>query len=218
MLPALYSLPLLSTSQPFHFYSCPKCFRAGRIVTVNTHLVLSNYQRGRVGENWSAGTRYSKQSLPVPCVLSNYEAQEIAGFCMSNKKTENRWNQKRVCKETLTFIFTNALQLHLISAFHFIFNLFSKTVLDKVDPFSMCRVTSSQEAVFQRKKKHIRHFPCRFLCSYLLHSIVFNPSLCLCFSLSCQPLCHCIVFAILDLYSDVQCPWVLRRNRYINSV
>lgn len=48
---------------------------------------------------------------------------------MSYKKSKNSWNQKGVCKETPTISFNNALQLHLISTFDFVFDLFQHTSL-----------------------------------------------------------------------------------------
>lgn len=43
---------------------------------------------------------------------------------MSYKKTENSWSQKGAGKERLTISFNNALQLHLISTFRFVYDLF----------------------------------------------------------------------------------------------
>lgn len=53
----------------FRFYSCPKCFRAGRIVTANTHLLLSNYQRGQSGRGIDLPARgtVNKASLSHVC-------------------------------------------------------------------------------------------------------------------------------------------------------
>lgn len=53
----------------FRFYSCPKCFGAGRIVTANTHLLLSNYQRGQSGRGIDLPARgtVNKASLSHVC-------------------------------------------------------------------------------------------------------------------------------------------------------
>lgn len=51
--------------------------------------------------NWSAGTRYSKQNLPVPCVLSNYEVQEVAGFSWAIKRLKTAGTKKVFAKKHL---------------------------------------------------------------------------------------------------------------------
>lgn len=100
MLLAFYFLPLPSTSQPFHFYSCLKCFRVGRIVTVNTSSAQQLSKGPEWERNWSAGLRYSKQSLPVPCVQSNYEVQEVAGFAWAIKRLKAVETKKVFAKKT----------------------------------------------------------------------------------------------------------------------
>lgn len=88
---------------PFRFYSRPKSFSAGRIVTVNTHFSAQQLPEGSGRErNWSAGLQYSKQSLPVPCVLSNYEVQEVAGFASAIKRLK-KGLERQMCFQRNTY-------------------------------------------------------------------------------------------------------------------
>lgn len=143
-------------------------------------------------------------------------------------------------KETLTISFNNAVHLHLISSFHFVFDCFQCKCL------IITYVIWGGSAVFTRsdicsckkgfQRKTFKHFPCCFLFRCSPHSVVFSMSLfvsalslCLSLSLSiCHVhlLCYSIVFcppeesihATLDLNSDMQCPWAAGRDGYMNSI
>lgn len=110
---------------------------------------------------------------------------------MSYKKTKNSRSQKGAGKETLTISLNNALQLHLISAFHSVFDLFRYVSLI----FTYCRTGGSamslSGAMFSpdvaqiafQENKHFPYFPYSSL-SIVFHELVCHLSLSLPRSLS----------------------------------
>lgn len=88
----LHSLSLLFLSKLFQSWQNCNCKHASSAQQLSKG---AEWER-----NWSAGSRYSKQSLPVPCVLSNYEVQEVAGFAWAIKRLKNSWSQKGAGRDT----------------------------------------------------------------------------------------------------------------------
>lgn len=66
--------------------------------------------------NWSAGSQYSKQSLAVPCVLSNYEVLEVAGsFAWAKKRLKTA--KKVFVKKHFTISFIDMPRIYLMTFF-----------------------------------------------------------------------------------------------------
>lgn len=87
------SLSLLFLSRVFQSWQNSNCKHASSAQQLSKG---AEWER-----NWSAGSRYSKQSLPVPCVLSNYEVQEVAGFAWAIKRLKTVGDEKVPAKKHL---------------------------------------------------------------------------------------------------------------------
>lgn len=83
----------------------------------------------------------------------------------------------------------------------------------------------AMQIAFSRKQT-FSPFPTPRSISCSVHSIVFHELICRLFLPHVHLLCHCIVFrpsvesihATLDSNSDMQCPWALARDGYMNSI
>lgn len=83
MLPAFYSLSLSSTTQPFffsHFYSGPG-FHSWQNHKCKYASFAEQLSKGAEWERIDLSVRGTvNKASAVPCVLSNYEVQEVAGL------------------------------------------------------------------------------------------------------------------------------------------
>lgn len=112
---SLFSSPFSSTPRRLLLFLSRafQCWQNGNCKHTSSVQQLS---KGAEWErNWSGGSQYSKQSLVVPCVASNYGVQEEAGFAWTIKRLKGRLRQKGVCSRTLMINLINAPRLRVIN-------------------------------------------------------------------------------------------------------